>query len=147
MKTFVCGFAFNNGGSKVLLIEKNRPAFQKGKLNGIGGKIEEGETIHSAMVREFKEETGLETRESYWFLFCSLNVNARQSHYNEEVIIHFLGMYTDKIWQAMAMTDEQIHLVDTAMVPKVSVIPNLNWLIPMFLYDSYHYTVQEGPKY
>lgn len=55
---YVLGFMFNEAESKVILIFKNRPAWQAGKLNGIGGKIEEGETPIQAMNREFAEETG-----------------------------------------------------------------------------------------
>ena len=40
---------------KVLLGEKLR-GFGKGKLNGAGGKVESGETLEEAMLREVKEE-------------------------------------------------------------------------------------------
>jgi 8-oxo-dGTP pyrophosphatase MutT (NUDIX family) len=40
-----------------LLICKNRPAWPRDKLNGLGGKIEEGETPQQAMEREHREET------------------------------------------------------------------------------------------
>ena len=62
---YVLGFAFNLLGTRVVLIEKNRPAFQKGYLNGIGG-ITKYEALQDAMVREFKEETGLETETGAW---------------------------------------------------------------------------------
>ena len=55
---YVLGFMFNEAESKVLLVWKNRPAWQAGKLNGVGGKIEAGETPVQAMNREFAEETG-----------------------------------------------------------------------------------------
>lgn len=55
---YVLGFMFNEDESKVLLVHKNRPTWQAGKLNGIGGKIEAGETPLQAMEREFMEETG-----------------------------------------------------------------------------------------
>jgi 8-oxo-dGTP diphosphatase len=53
----VIGFLFDGRGN-FLLIEKNHPAWQKGRLNGIGGKIERGETPLQAMIREFREEAG-----------------------------------------------------------------------------------------
>lgn len=42
-----------------LLVEKQSPEWQKGKFNLIGGKVEEGETLNNAAIREFNEETGL----------------------------------------------------------------------------------------
>jgi 8-oxo-dGTP pyrophosphatase MutT (NUDIX family) len=44
---------------QVLLINKDRPAWQKGRLNLPGGRIEEGETPVQAAIRELMEETGL----------------------------------------------------------------------------------------
>lgn len=58
-KQYVDGFLFNDDGTEVLLIRKARPAWQVGKLNGIGGKVEDRESPASAMGREFLEETGV----------------------------------------------------------------------------------------
>lgn len=58
---YVLGFAFD--GLMVLLVEKKKgPSINHGTLNGIGGKIENGETPEAAMVREFKEEAGCSAR-------------------------------------------------------------------------------------
>ena len=57
----------------VALIRKNRPAWQKGKLNGIGGHIEQTDkTPYDAMVREFEEETGFSEYTCFWYEFASL---------------------------------------------------------------------------
>lgn len=45
---------------QVLLILKNKPDFQKGKYNLVGGKIEPGEAPEDAAVRELMEESGIE---------------------------------------------------------------------------------------
>lgn len=44
---------------RILVIRKRKPEWQKGRLNLVGGKIEEGESVLDASVRELKEETGL----------------------------------------------------------------------------------------
>lgn len=55
MKNYVLCFAKTVYDS-ILLIEKQRPDWQKGRFNLVGGKIEEGETPKQAAIREFSEE-------------------------------------------------------------------------------------------
>ncbi len=45
-------------GGKILLARKKR-GFGAGKINGIGGKVGEGETIQEAASREVEEEIGV----------------------------------------------------------------------------------------
>ncbi len=42
-------------GNQILLAMKKR-GFGAGKFNGVGGKLEENETLEDAMLRETKEE-------------------------------------------------------------------------------------------
>lgn len=58
---YVVGFMFSSDLKRVALIRKLKPEWQKGLLNGIGGKIEDGECEEAAMIREFFEETGFAT--------------------------------------------------------------------------------------
>lgn len=58
MRSYVLGFVFDLEYRDVLLIQKARPAWQAGRLNGLGGKVEEGEAFYQAMERELAEETG-----------------------------------------------------------------------------------------
>jgi len=48
-----------NQGEQVLLGMKKR-GFGAGRWNGFGGKVEEGETIEEAALRELREEAGIE---------------------------------------------------------------------------------------
>lgn len=68
---YCVGFAFY--GTDVILIRKAKPAFQKGLLNGVGGKIELGENAFIAMVREFYEETKTMTFINQWKYHGYLN--------------------------------------------------------------------------
>ncbi len=58
---FCVGFLFNPDMSQVVLIRKNRPEWQAGRLNGVGGRLEDGETPLRGMQRKFKEETAWST--------------------------------------------------------------------------------------
>ena len=53
----VC-FLFAPGGGRVLMAKKLHTVF-KGRLNGVGGKIEPPESALDGAVREIREETGL----------------------------------------------------------------------------------------
>jgi len=52
---YVAGFLFDETLENVVLIRKNRPKWQAGKLNGVGGHVEARETSIETMHREFKE--------------------------------------------------------------------------------------------
>ena len=52
-------FMLDESSDIVVLVRKKRPAHHAGLLNGIGGKIEDGELSIDAMCRECYEETGL----------------------------------------------------------------------------------------
>jgi len=125
MTEYVAGFLFGDNGANVLLIEKTKPAWQKGKLNGIGGKIEPGETPDEAMPREFKEETDLDI--DNWIPFVVLA--------GEKFRVHFYFAHTtnDVLVQARNTTEEQVRIVPTADLFELPVINNLRWLIPMAL--------------
>ncbi len=69
---YVLGFMFSNTKQYVALIRKTHPEWQKGKLNGIGGKLMPGEKAVRAMVREFAEEAGYLTEAGQWQHFARL---------------------------------------------------------------------------
>lgn len=51
---------------EVLMLYRNKKKndINKGKWLGVGGHIEEGESPYECVVREIKEETGLEVKKS-----------------------------------------------------------------------------------
>ena len=53
---FTMGIIFSADLANVYLLRKDHPEFQAGLLNGVGGKLEQGETYADCMAREAKEE-------------------------------------------------------------------------------------------
>lgn len=128
---YVVGFAFNFDYSEVLLIEKLKPEWQKGKRNGIGGKIEFGESQVQAMVREFREETGVETIEDNWIkrlTLGGLNGNLRWE------VSFFITQFTH-LNHCRSMETEQVVIVPTKEIHmgNKKLIRNLPWVIPFCL--------------
>lgn len=129
MKSYVCGFMFSSDCSRVLLIEKNRPNFQKGKLNGIGGKIEASDlTIVDAMIREFREETSIETTVDDWTKLAVL--------YGIDWIVSFFYSFSEKHSLAQTTTDETIYSIRVNTLKTKNLMSNLHVLIPLALDTS-----------
>jgi 8-oxo-dGTP diphosphatase len=132
MKEYVCGFLFSrptdDEGQKVVLIRKNRPEWQAGRLNGVGGKFEEDidPSFQSAMVREFHEETGVLVHYDEWTLFCVYGGVSNGERYR----VYFFKASPEVFPQVTSKTDEDVEIVYTRVLPS-DVIFNLNWLIPL----------------
>ena len=133
MKTYVCGFLFSPDRARVLLIRKNRPAWQAGKLNGVGGKIEAGETPHQAMRREFREEAGVDLPEARWQHVITLS-GADDAGAGHGWAGHFFRGFGD-VDNVTALTDEPLEVHAVRSLPE-HVIPNLRWMIPLMLDDE-----------
>lgn len=133
---YVVGFLFRPELDSVVTIRKTKPDWQRGKLNGVGGKVEFGEKPVEAMTREFYEETGAAVLEGRWseFLvmdgpgwvvhcFCAVGAEEVETKTEEEVVEfnHVLG----------------------SVLGRCNVLPNLLWVIPMAL-D--HLQNPKGPK-
>lgn len=124
MISYCCGFIFSMDYEKLLLIKKNKPVWQNGKLNGIGGKQESGETTHDSMVRECKEECDL-TINKWDFLASIRNYQA------DYIVDFFISCYPD-LDDVKQLTKEKLVVINPNKLPK-NLIPNLNWLIPFAL--------------
>lgn len=118
-KRYVAGFLFRDNRKEVALILKNRPEFQAGKLNGIGGKIEEKEGSDAAMEREFREETGATVKD--WIFFCEINWHGG--------FVHFFT--SEAPAEITTTTDEEVFWMEVDKLQNTSTVDNLKWLVPM----------------
>lgn len=136
MTRYVVGFLFADysWGKCVALIRKSHPEWQRGKFNGIGGRIEPGEGPLAAMVREFREEAGCDDSIA-WSEFAVLQ-DARGW------AIHFFRAtaHHDAHFAAEANTkgaDEPIVICSVdgmgTRIKEGRALPNLGWLIPLAL--------------
>lgn len=126
MTRYVCGFFFNDRLDSVVLIWKNKPAWQKGKLNGVGGKIEENETIFEAMRREFREESGIDHKE-----WTSLTMLCGE----DWEVYFFCAKDTDNQFEyAETKEEEEIAKIEVDTLDHYDHIENLRWLVPMAEY-------------
>lgn len=131
MKHYVLGFVFNRKQDKVLLIRKEKPEWQAGFWNGIGGKIEPiDKSPLEAMQRESDEETGMRLNWKHCITFvCSGgtvfvykaidNLNCGHENYCNE--IHFKQIENEKLetWRLDSLPEKRME--------------NLKWIIPMLL--------------
>lgn len=142
-RQYVLGFAHSIHGEVVLLIEKNRPDWMKGKLNGIGGKIEPGETPEDAMYREFREETGLEVGE--WIRAGELFGPWGKVYVFKNALIYGV------LRQARSTTDEVVDLISTSSLQSLArvgkVMKNVPALLQLcLLTDAVKFTIEEGKE-
>jgi 8-oxo-dGTP diphosphatase len=134
---YVAGFLFSPDLRNIALIKKNRPAWQKGKLNGIGGHIEKGETPHEAMSREFCEETCLAIKD--WKQFAMLC--DKPGEWSVDWFWSRVPQTSNNPLEIYSPSDEQVAwypvfgVLDSMLSSVYDTIPNLHWLIPMALND------------
>jgi len=123
MKRYTVGFIFDAEISQVVLIQKNRPDWQKGKLNGIGGRIEEVEESVAGMVREAQEETGLKTKPEQWVFLGTIERDEYGSVVDFYALIHN-GM----LEEIVSCTDESVEWYAVDNLPD-QVLTNIPWLV------------------
>lgn len=123
---YVVGFKFNRDLDQVALIRKLRPEWQRGLLNGVGGKIEPGETPLEAMVREFREETG---GSGDWTHFLSMAGEDERS----EFYIEFFYAVGDLDVATQEEEQVEVCLISHLLSPRASAVDNLRWIVPLAL--------------
>ena len=128
---YVLGFVFI-GSDKILLQLKNRGGdYLNGKLNGLGGKIEEGESAISAMVREYFEETG-DDRYLDWHKFSSI-------FYKNGVELNVFactvsdGFYDNIEWSSQDSNAEKLFVFNLNDVDWNCCVSNLEHMIKLIL--------------
>lgn len=131
MTDYVAGFMFTEDANHVALIEKQRPDWQRLKLNGIGGHVEANESPKDAMIREFEEEAGVHYED--WELFARLS--------GDFGTVFFYRAFSDTAFYLDSKTDEEINLYAFSLMDYSRCIPNLSFLLPIARYRHDNFDV------
>lgn len=115
----VVGFLFDTQRKHVVLIRKAKPKWQKGKLNGIGGKVKRGEQFFQAMEREFWEETAILFKK--WELYGIISNSAVEVRVYKGFRATFRGL-TSK-------TKEAVGVYPTLGLLDQEMVYNVFWLV------------------
>lgn len=122
MKHYVMGLVFNMTRTRVLLTQKLRPDWMAGHWNGIGGKIEDGETPLEAMNRESEEEIGHNYGWQHKITFTCPG----------GTVFVFMAVNNGSGIMYEQIKDEKLMVWHTYALPD-KLMNNLKWIIPLCL--------------
>ena len=129
---YVVGFAFDEF-NRVVLIQKNRPVWQKGKFNAPGGHLKTDESPLEGVEREFKEETG----------FLVENWKPLAIKESRDWIVHVFYARDVNFSTIKTTTDEVVRIFPVNKLPN-NCLSDVYWLVPMALHTEdgggYHCT-------
>lgn len=123
MQRMTLGFIFDEAMEHVVLIEKQTPAWQRGRYNGIGGKYEGEESARACIVREVLEECGLETAEEAWTEVGSIT----GSTWHVDILTY---VHRGDPRAVRSMEDERVDWYRIDALPE-RVHSNIPWLIAL----------------
>lgn len=127
IKEYVLGFLFNGSRTSVVLIRKNKPDWQRGFLNGVGGSIEKGESPIAAMRREAKEEANVSPD---WQQFATMDGSGW-------IVYCFRAFDSAAHTNADTRTSEAIEKVGIYQLRENPTISNVPWLVHAALDDNH----------
>lgn len=122
---------FDTFHRKIVVVEKKRPKWQLGRLNGPGGKIELTDASpEAAMAREFYEECCQQIDTTRWAHVCTMTFLRD----DEIALVYVLTTDTDDDYLEDG-TDEHVLWYDVDHLFKIRhhpvAIHNLAWLVAM----------------
>jgi 8-oxo-dGTP pyrophosphatase MutT (NUDIX family) len=136
-----------NKDNRVLLVLKDKPAWQKGFLNMIGGKVEPGETPEDCAFRELKEETGYTLHNLVESNPFSEKIKKMGVLDCDDAIIHCFQIYIDDYLQPEPQPREgeteifrwyPWHVVRNDK----RLMPNLRLILPLVMAGVYNWTLK-----
>jgi 8-oxo-dGTP diphosphatase len=123
MTNSTLGFIYTPDFQKVLLITKHSPERHRGKLNGLGGKSEPGESGEECISREVSEEAGLNIPVQSWKKIGNLI-------WEEWQVEIYATVFSGSENNVQSLTEDEVAWYEVDHLPN-NVITNLRWLIPL----------------
>jgi len=130
----VAGIILSPQHEYVLMIQKLKPEFMRGKWNFPGGKIEPGEKPVEALSREIQEECGISIKPEAWEETAKL--------YSTDWYVEFFSVTTPLIWQAKQQEQELVKTfeLNDLLIPfkrtHLNVVQNVPFLVSLALDKS-----------
>ena len=121
---YVLALLFTPDARRVVLMRKERPAWQAGRVNALGGKLLPGESAAEAASREVREEAAARVPVGAWHEL----VVWRDPVYR----MHVLSAFHPAADGARTAEDQEVFLADVDDLP-AACIENLRWLVPLAL--------------
>jgi 8-oxo-dGTP diphosphatase len=119
---YVLALLFTADGREVVLVRKTRPAWQAGRVNALGGKLQDGEDLLLGARREVREESGVDVDGWEEFLVWD----------DPEYRLRAVRAFDDAARRARTAEDQDVFLARVDRLPP-NVIDNLRWIIPLAL--------------
>lgn len=138
MTEYVLGFIFDQTNDRVILQVKDKPDWQYGRRNGIGGHVELHETYQQAMAREGIEETGQLFEWNKKFILTvgrDVNIHVFKVKADDKQLENVIQYSLDK-------TNEPCHLHywrenNAEYWKEYRLLNNLLWMIPLLADDNF----------
>jgi 8-oxo-dGTP diphosphatase len=131
VRRYVLGFVFDRSYCDVLLLERTKADWQMGMLNGLGGKIEDGEIPEAAMGREFVEETRDCGLRPGWTVFGRLSGKNDEGAWEVWLFRGEIDHEFPDDLQYRRGPEGRLVVVPVDDLGNWAVQPNLRYLVPM----------------
>ena len=121
-RVYALALLFTPDRRHVVLVHKTRPAWQAGRVNALGGKLDPGESAVDAARREVREEAGVDVADWEEFLIWD----------DPQYRMHACRAFDVAATAAYTAEDQTVFVADAHALP-ANVIDNLRWLVPLAL--------------
>ena len=114
----------------MIMLAKKKKGFGEGKYNGVGGKLEEGESVEEALIRETKEEINITPLD-----YEKVGVVSFDEDYKGKRSRLEFHLYTCSKWEGDLKETEEMepHWFNIKEIPYDEMFPDDKYWLPYLL--------------